>query len=101
MTLVLKRQQGCADGDAIDSRACFANVRKGDDSGIPRSKKEVCASFVGLLFLPWFSSVTLRLCGEGPARQISNITGMISGRFCVCLEIKRFKSARIFSLITP
>jgi hypothetical protein len=33
--------------------------------------------------------------------QISRITGMISGRFCVCFEMYRFKSALIFSLITP
>ena len=33
--------------------------------------------------------------------QISSITGIISGRRCVCREMYRFKSVRIFSLITP
>ena len=43
---------------------------------------------------------TLHRCGDAYS-HISNITGMIKGRFCVCFEMYRFRSARIFSLITP
>ena len=48
-----------------------------------------------------FSFRIVRLGYGQPEFYISRITGIISGRFCVCLEIYRFKSARIFSLITP
>jgi len=37
----------------------------------------------------------------GWSGQISKITGMISGRREVFFEIYRFRSCRIFSLITP
>src|SRR5438128_533537 len=74
--IVLERQQGCTDDDSVQPGARFVDVGKGDDG---------CASKWGGEHVPLENRWNPRR-PPGTA-QISNITGMISGRFWVCLEI--------------
>lgn len=79
---MLKRDQRRADGDPVETAARFANVCQRNDVKTPSRKN-------------------MEYDLSCPLTYISRITGMIKGRFWVCLEMNRFRSARIFSLITP
>jgi hypothetical protein len=104
----MRRDQFCTRGDATQARLCFANIVESYDRAISviilrggrASLREVRAESKRRTSLAR-DDRKLNCTDRKPAMtdncnaetckakiaQISSITGMISGRFCVCLEI--------------
>ena len=102
----VRRNQRGAHGHAAQARLRFANVVESDDESIshchPERRHELrFAKFGGVegsllpSTLPGVGVLRLRsdfakrsqYSAQDDNSQISRITGMISGRFCVCLEM--------------